>query len=212
MPRSHKIALTSFCLILALSCVRPPYPPELALQHIPTALFLVGVVLLERHSPVSNRSFGCLLAFMLLHVLGARYIYSYVPYDDWLESLVSARLTEIFSWQRNHYDRLVHFAYGMLAVAPASEWSSRCLRLSPGMSLFTAVQFVLASSAVYELAEWGLALVMAPDWAEAYNGQQGDIWDAQKDMALALVGAVLTATWLAWFAPVQENAAKRNQA
>ena len=54
-----------------------------------------------------------------------------------------------------------------------------------------AVQFILATSALYEIGEWALAISVAPDWAEHYNGQQGDMWDAQKDMALATAGAVV---------------------
>jgi putative membrane protein len=85
----------------------------------------------------------------------------------------------LFGWRRNHFDRLVHFAYGLCLTM--------ILRLKPLRSL----EIVLATSALYELFEWGVAVTLAPGMAEAYNGQQGDIWDPHKDMTLALLGAIV---------------------
>ena len=100
-----------------------------------------------------------------------------------------------FGWTRNHFDRLVHFAFGALLVAPVAGWLRPVMpALRP--RLFAAGTLLLAASAAYELFEWLLTLVMASESAEAYNGQQGDIWDAQKDMALALVGSMVTALWM----------------
>lgn len=118
---------------------------------------------------------------MTLHVLGARYLYSYVPYDDWSYWLWGKTVSGYFGFTRNHYDRLVHFAYGLLLVYPASEVLSRHCHVSLRVGGWLAVQFILATSALYEIGEWALAISVAPDWAEHYNGQQGDRWDAQKD-------------------------------
>jgi putative membrane protein len=197
LPRAQQILLGVFLLAMAISCTSPPYPQQLLLQHIPTGLAIVGLLLTSRHWPLSNASFCCVMGFLFLHVVGARYIYSYVPYNDWLDAMFGFRLDEVFSWRRNHYDRLVHFAYGAAGVVPIHEVLKRSLQFSHRTSCILAVQFIVASSAVYEMAEWVLAIVMAPEWADAYNGQQGDGWDAQKDMALALGGSLLT-TLILW--------------
>lgn len=172
--------------------MRAPYPQELVLQHIPTVLALVAWPLLARRFPVSDRTASCLAAFLLLHVLGARYLYSYVPYDEWLRVLFGTDLSASLGLRRNHYDRLVHFAFGALLVRPVREVLVSHFRVPPRLASYAALEFILASSMLYELLEWGLSVVLAPEMAGEYNGQQGDPWDAQKDMALAALGALFT--------------------
>jgi putative membrane protein len=191
MSTYQRIVLGAFVLIAALSCWRAPYPREMYLQHLPTAAVVAGLLVASRRFSLSNAAFSCLIAFMLLHVLGARYIYSNVPYDRWAERLFGADVTGTFGFERNHYDRLVHFCFGALAVYPVWEVCVRYFGVPRRFAYYTAFEFVLAFSMLYELVEWGLALVLAPEDAAAYNGQQGDMWDAQKDMSLALVGAAL---------------------
>jgi len=129
----------------------------------------------------SNGAYLALFVFFCLHELGAHYTYSLVPYQEWLPALAGGR---------NHYDRLVHFCYGLLvtpalfevfqAYAPgraAWRW------LLPATSMF-------GHSVIYELVEWGAAEIFGGDLGVAYLGTQGDAWDAQKDMALAALGTV----------------------
>jgi putative membrane protein len=132
----------------------------------------------------------------VLHTIGGRYTYTNVPYDALAEALTGHTISDIFGFTRNHYDRLVHLAYGLLAVLPVREALRRHLGVSPGLALYVAVESVLAVSLLYELVEWLLALTVAGPAAEFYNGQQGDPWDAQKDMALALLGALVAAVIL----------------
>ena len=128
---------------------------------------------------------------MALHTLGGRYAYSNVPYDDWARALTGTTLSDAFGWTRNHYDRLVHFAFGALSVVPVAEIARRWGGLSRRGAAFTVLGWVLATSCLYEIFEWLLTIVAAGETADRYNGQQGDIWDAQKDMALAALGAIL---------------------
>ena len=93
---------------------------------------------------------------------------------------------------RNHYDRLVHFCFGLLFVYPIAHYFRLRLRISGRWSAILAVTAIIAASALYEIAEWLTAMICAPDWADAYNGQQGDPWDAQRDMAIATVGALIS--------------------
>lgn len=191
MNRYQLSLLVLVALATALSWIRAPYPDQMLLQHLPTAAVLIAWPLLARRFPVTNAAATCLAAFMLLHVVGARYIYSYVPYDRWTRQLFGFELTRRFGFRRNHFDRLVHFAFGALWVRPVWEICVRYFRVPRRFAWYTAFEFVLAFSMLYELVEWGLSMALAPHDAAAYNGQQGDPWDAQKDMSFALAGATL---------------------
>ena len=191
MPAYPKALLAAVALLTVLGCLGAPYPEQMYLQHIPTVLALAALALLTKRDPLSDRSFTCLILFLLFHILGARYIYSYVPYDRWAQSLFGADLTSTFGFRRNHYDRVVHFAFGLLWVRPVREVCERWFRVPPKFARYTAFEFVLAFSLLYELFEWGLTMVLSPQDAAAYNGQQGDMWDAHKDMSLAMLGALL---------------------
>jgi putative membrane protein len=176
---------------LLLSCVAPLYPAEMSLQHSPTIALLLATPFVLKKWPVPTSAVACLGLFVLLHIIGARWIYSYVPYDIWVETVAGRDMSKSFGWSRNHYDRLVHFMYGLLWVLPLMHILRRHLKLSPRLALYVALEWVLATSMLYELFEYGLTLAMASEKANAYNGQQGDLWDAQKDMALATLGALI---------------------
>lgn len=178
-------------LLVGVSFIDSPFYAQLPLQHIPTALALALFLVLSRKYPLSTLSFVCLCIFLFIHTLGARYVYSNVPYDEWAIAVFGKSISETFGWTRNHYDRLVHFAYGILFFIPAREVLVRYMDIPAKRSGYFALEFVMASSMIYELIEWVVAKVLAPDIAEAYNGQQGDMWDSQKDMLLAVAGAVL---------------------
>ena len=183
-------------LALGVGCWRAPYPQDMWLQHIPTVCVLLAWPWALRRFPLSGTAIYCLAAFLVLHVIGARWLYSNVPYDEWLQALTGASVSEALGWQRNHYDRLVHFAFGLLWLRPVQEIAARHAGLPARASLYVAVEFVLAASMLYEVFEWSLTLLLAGDAADAYNGQQGDAWDAQKDMALAAAGALVGALLL----------------
>jgi putative membrane protein len=136
-------------------------------------------------------SFALVIAFLLLHLVGARYLYSNVPYDEWSQKILGFSIDERMGFERNHYDRLVHFCFGLLLAYPLWELFARHARLGGWWPGVLAICVVLAAGTVYELVEWTTAMTFAPDWAEAYNGQQGDVWDPQRDMAFAAVGAIL---------------------
>lgn len=182
------VALTSAALFLSL--ISPPFPREQWLQHLPTAAGLVLLTIAALRTWFSTPALTCCLGLIWLHLLGARYIYSCVPYDAWTEALFGWQPSALFGWQRNHYDRLVHLAFGGLCYVPAYEQARNRGRLSVGWAAVFALCLTTALSAVYEIGEWLLTIVVSPAQAQAYNGQQGDFWDAQKDMALALAGSL----------------------
>ncbi len=195
MTALQRVCIAIVAVAIALAQIAQPFPALSPLQHGPVVLILVAAPWLLRRWPQSNESTLCVTIFLLLHTLGGRYIYSFVPYDDWVAALTGAGLGERFGWTRNHYDRLVHFAFGLLFVVPVAEFQMGTRNATRGAALRFAIIWVLAISCLYEIFEWLLTVIAASDTADGYNGQQGDIWDSQKDMGLATVGALIAGSW-----------------
>ena len=196
LPAGQRILLITVAIAAPLSVIDSPYPDLAPLQNIPTLFAVAGLALALRRWPLPTSAVACLSAFLLLHTLGGRYAYSYVPYDAWGRALGLPSLSRLLGLRRNDYDRLVHFFFGLLLVPAIAAMLAGHLGLRRGPAVYVAVAFVLAGSALYEIFEWLLTLTMAGPAAEQYNGQQGDIWDSQKDMACAAMGAILSAIHL----------------
>jgi putative membrane protein len=194
MPNNVPLQRASFaglCVFIALTGLAAPRPMDFLLQHVPSIPALVILHASITRFRFSDCSFLLMVSFMALHTLGARYYYSNVPYDEWSRQWLGWSITERFQFQRNHYDRLVHLAFGLLMTWPVQEYLERRELTTRRMAPWFALQFILAMSALYELCEWLVAILLAPEEAERYNGQQGDWWDAQKDMALAVLGGLV---------------------
>jgi putative membrane protein len=143
----------------------------------------VALLLFTRNSfPLSRVSYTCIFVFMMLHALGAHYTYAEVPYQKWFPALEGGR---------NHFDRLVHFAYGLLLAYPIREMFLRIGNMRGFWGYFLPLDLTMSTSMLYELIEWGAAEFFGGDLGAAYLGTQGDIWDAHKDMALASLGALI---------------------
>ena len=184
-----KLALVLFVAIATIiTCINPIYPHEQLLQHIGTVLLFIPLItdVFKKAMPIS--AFVGLVCFTILHVIGARYIYSYVPYKEFAVS-VGIVDSGFFQDPRNHYDRLVHFSFGVLLFPYLVFVCKKCFKQQRFVAVFMAWLMIQTGSMIYELFEWLLTIVMSSDAADSYNGQQGDMWDAQKDMALALLGS-----------------------
>lgn len=182
---TRALIIYAYILISACLFIEPLYPKEQLLQnaHFPVAAFLLWRM--RRNVALSLTGYTCIVLFLLLHALGARWIYSFVPYDSWFG------IDEMFGFKRNMFDRFVHFMFGILLFFPASDVFQLRFNTKVGAAGVLSLIFILASSAFYEVFEWLIAVVLSPEQAEAYNGQQGDVWDGQKDMALAMLGAMV---------------------
>jgi putative membrane protein len=121
--------------------------------------------------------------FMSLHLVGAHFTYAEVPFGFWLQDELGLA--------RNHYDRIVHFCFGVLIAYPLREWLLRVTGARPGWSYFLTVALVLAFSGFYEVMEGIVAMIVSPELGMAYLGTQGDQWDAQHDTFLAFSGSVI---------------------
>ena len=156
-------------------------------------LFLLFIMIVDiRKNVLSKLGFSGLWMFSVLHSVGSCWIYSYVPYNDWMIYLFDFDFNSFFGFSRNHYDRLVHFLFGILLLASSRDLIMKSYRFNPKQSLFVAFLSLQAFSMLYELFEWGIAISLSEGMAESYNGQQGDMWDAHKDMALAMFGSIIT--------------------
>jgi putative membrane protein len=190
--RYQRLIFLFFVACFAASCISPPYVEFLLMQHVPTVLAGCLLGWLSNRWVISRLSFTAIILFLLLHTIGARYLYSYTPYDTWSRYVFGIGVNELFGFERNHYDRLVHFSFGLLVAVPIQEVERRYLGLSVMVSSLLAIECIIATSACYELIEWFVAIVFTPDWADQFLGQQGDTFDAQKDMALATSGAIIS--------------------
>jgi len=182
--------LILFFLILVVSCINPIYPREMYLQHSATIVVAAFLIYSAFKNNLSNKSFVLIAVFTVFHIIGARWIYSYTPYDQWIKSITGISINSWFGFERNQYDRLIHFLFGFLILIPLQELFQRMPGLTWKTSLLMALLTILSLSTLYEVFEWMLSIVLSPEDAELYNGQQGDFWDAQKDMALAFVGSL----------------------
>lgn len=170
------------------------------LENVVVTIFLVGFLSSHRYLNWSRMAQAAVLGFLVLHALGAHYTYSLVPYDELGRLLFGVSINEAFGWQRNQYDRLVHFAYGFLLSLPMLEALRRRISRRRDAAAIT-LMLVMSTSLVYEIIEWGAVIVFAGDQGQAFLGAQGDPWDAHKDMTLACFGSLLSvtiATGLGW--------------
>ena len=189
----HYVALVLIFIAILLSSIHPLEFEAYLLHQVGTVFMLVLLFIIFKKIGLDFLSFTLYLLFLLIHIIGAHYLYSYVPYNDWIQQVFHFNLDQYMGWSRNMYDRLVHLAYGVLLYPLIYRVFQVWLPTARPFTLFLLViQFVMASSVFYELIEWAIAIGLSPEEAENYNGQQGDMWDAHKDMLLATIGAILS--------------------
>jgi putative membrane protein len=203
MPRGWKaVALVATVLEFLLTWIHPRWPLEQAMHSSLAVAGLVWLVVHDRRWPMGTGAFAAVCLFIGVHNIAAHWLYSYVPYDQWFRTISGWSPQVAFGWRRNNFDRLIHLLYGMCFAPALAQYLRARWRPTAGATAALVVMVVMSSSLVYEWLEWAVALSLAPGEAEAYNGQQGDIWDAHMDMLLATIGALAVAVpqWL-WTRP-----------
>ena len=179
------MCLAVFLLAWTALAIAPRYRADWLLENLPTFLAVPLAIAGHARFRFSNLAYVEATLFAVLHTIGSHYTYSEVPFGDWLR--------EIAGLSRNHYDRLVHFAFGLLLLRPVCELGFRGRPIGRVAAAYFGVAGVACWSLVYEVVEWVVATLADPAAGTAYLGTQGDVWDAQKDMALALAGASIMA-------------------
>lgn len=180
-----------FIPLWGILAIKPVSREDWLLENLLVFAALPTLFLTRHRLRFSNAAYACIFAFFVLHAVGAHYTYSEVPYDQWWQGLTGGTLNQLFGWDRNHYDRLVHFMYGALLLLPAVELFDRYAPSRTFWRWVFPLTFLMAHAMTFEVFEWAATLMVAPELGDAYLGTQGDQWDAQKDMALATLGSML---------------------
>ena len=153
------------------------------LENTLVFLFLGFLIWAYRRYQFSDLSLLLLCIYLCLHVYGSKYTYAENPFGFWLQDQMN--------WSRNHYDRIVHFSFGFLLAYPMREMFLKWFRYPRWVSWLLPVEITLSIGSFYELIEWAVADLFFPAQGDSYLGTQGDIWDAQKDIFLAFLGAII---------------------
>lgn len=194
MNLSHRryffLLSTLFALVWITLAIAPDYRSDWLLENVLVFAFIVGLGLSWPWFTFSRISATLIFIFLCLHEIGAHYTYALVPYDAWFRSLTGVTLNETLGWQRNNFDRVIHFSYGLLLAYPIREIYLRIANVRGFWGYFLPLDLAMSTSMIFELFEWAAAEAFGGDLGMAYLGTQGDVWDAHKDMALASAGAL----------------------
>lgn len=180
-----------FSVVFLVLSISPHDRGDWVLENLLVLIFVIVLSLSYKKFPLSRISYTLIFVFMCLHEIGAHYTYAKVPYDQFFITNLGFSLNDFMGWERNHFDRLVHFLFGLLLAYPVREIYCRIADSKGFWAYFFPLELTMAASMMFELFEWGAATIFGGELGIAYLGTQGDIWDAHKDMALASLGALL---------------------
>jgi len=188
----HKGLAIAYGIWWLVMAINPVHFRDWALENL---LVVGAVILVWRAYPklhISNASLTVFALFMAFHTMGSHYTYANVPLGDWIADLLDLN--------RNHYDRIIHFSFGLLIFWPMREVANLVIGTKKHWDDFIGLLFIISMSAIYEAIEWVTAMVVSPETALLFLGSQDDVFDAQKDHTLAITGAIISffiAKWLA---------------
>ena len=175
--------LIIFFAVLIWSAIYPHDYFTWFLEVIPALLGFIALLLTRNTFPLTPLVYVLVLIHCIVLMVGGHYTYAEVPLFDWIK--------EAFNLERNNYDKVGHFVQGFVPAMIARELLIRKRVINGRYWLFfMVICFILAFSAFYELIEWWVAIYSGED-AEAFLGTQGDIWDTQSDMGIALLGGII---------------------
>jgi len=179
--RKHLILVALFAIGLAWSGIAPKDRFTWILEVFPAILGLIALALTYRRFRFTDLTYLFILLHCYVLFIGGHYTYAEVPLFDWVR--------DAFHQERNNYDKIGHFMQGFVPAMIARELFVRLGIVKPGAwTAFLTVTVCTTISVLYELLEWFVA-VMSGQSAEAFLGTQGDVWDTQSDMLLAMIGA-----------------------
>ena len=193
----EKILILCGLLLIVIMAISFENAHDRATWLLEVAPVLIALPLLAatyRRFPLTGLLYGLIFVHALVLIVGGTYTYARVPFGFWMQ--------DVLALERNPYDKIGHFMQGLVPVLVTREILLRGFYVSgPRMTNFLSVCVALAISAFYELLEWWVALAIGQD-AEAFLGTQGDPWDTQSDIFLAMIGAI---TGLALLSRLQDR-------
>lgn len=161
--------------------IDPWYPDSWVLENILVLLFVPIVLLSYFKFRLSNLSYFLIFLFAVLHLFGAHYTYSNIPWGD--------TISQLLDLDRNHYDRVVHFIYGVFMVPVLFDLFKKYLSKYRLIKIVLIFSLIIAAGSLYEIGEFVVGIIAESKTGLAFLGSQGDVWDTQKDILLQVVGA-----------------------
>jgi putative membrane protein len=172
-----------YAFVWVATALRPLDRHDWVLENLLAVAAVAVLIGTYRAFPLSDLSYVLIALFMTFHAVGAHYTYSDVPLGFWMR--------DTFGFARNPFDRVVHFSFGLLMAYPIREVFLRVANARGFWAYYLPLDVTLAFSALYEIMEMVIATLVAPGTGDAWLGTQGDVWDPQKDMGLAALGALI---------------------
>ena len=182
MPKSHKLLYAIYIVVWTIMAINPKYPQDWLLENVLIFLFFPFVLWMDKKHTYTLLSIILLLIFASLHSLGSHYTYAEMEHFN--------AVTHFFGFERNHFDRFVHFLFGLLVFRILFEMIASSTVSTKSALTFT-LTMIISISTFYEILEWLAAVILHPELGMAFLGTQGDVWDAHKDTALAMLGALI---------------------
>jgi putative membrane protein len=177
----HTVA-AAFLAWWVLLAIHPENRRDWWLENSLVYFIVIVLLMTYRRYPLSNLSYVLIAVYLGLHTIGAHYSYEEVPVGRWLQ--------RTFNLQRNDFDRIVHFSFGLLMTYPFRDAFLMTSRTTGFWSYFFPANIIMSLSAIYEIIEAYVAMTVHPGLGTAFLGMQGDPWDSQRDMTAALGGTV----------------------
>jgi putative membrane protein len=175
--------------VILIAGIHPDKIFDYFLENATAFTFLFVLALTYRKMPFSDLAYTLMFVYVCLHEWGAHYKYSDVPLGEWMKPWLHTN--------RNMYDRVAHFSFGLLMTYPLQEVLMRKVGVLSRWRYILPVEAILSFSAIYEMMEAGAAMVLSPERGEEFVGMQGDMWDSQEDMFMAGIGSVAAVIILA---------------
>jgi putative membrane protein len=196
------ILLIAYAVFFAVLGIRPYSRDVWWAENIPILLIVLALAASYRWFRFSNTAYVMMAVLIFMHTIGGHYTFERVPFGF---------VTDLFQFQRNHYDRVAHFSVGLYAFAVMEFIERRRLSNARTLTALFAIAAIFSTAAIYEIFEFVYAVMADPAAGIAVLGSQGDIWDAQKDMLADGLGAIAAALfYLAWYRdpPLPGNSGK----
>jgi putative membrane protein len=184
--RLLQVLLVVYLVFWSIMAIKPLHPDDWLLENLLVFVCVPALAITYKRFTLSDLSYLLITIFMMLHAVGSHYTYAEVPFGFWMQ--------EVFDLSRNHFDRVVHFTFGLLLAYPIREIFLRVAHTRGFWAYYLPLDVTLAFSGLYEIIEWFATIFTNPELGAAYLGTQGDEWDAQKDMGLAALGALICMT------------------
>ncbi len=189
-PSVPYVSAGLFFLAAILSAIHPTSWMNWISETFPAWIGAAILIATYRRFPLTPLSYVLIALFCVILFTGAHYTYAQVPLGEWMKNW--------FGFERNHFDRIGHFFQGVVPAMVYREILLRRSLLKPGPRIFfLCCAMALSISALYEIFEWRYAIIFGGEAAADFLGSQGDIWDAQKDMSMALIGSIASQVLLA---------------